>query len=569
MNYLSISTVIFFVMYTSGLDEDQLVFRPSTKLLSKCIEDQLLKSEKLEVATVIADQAAKKFSRKTVTRKALHQGVRNLFYILRHIKKPLVNPERLSRILATTVKKALEDCANDISPVTTAPVDEPSEIADVPGTVDPDERFVFTRDESTLSRCVETNLLNTDRNYEEEGVAKVLADRAAKKFFKMAPTRKALLQGVRNMFYTLKHGKSVVKNLPILSKRSTKTALKRALIHCADGNKPTEALLEDELSEVNDIAVTDRVNDRFVFSTDKAQLSKCIEDYLVRADRHYEEDGSAKVIADLVARRFSGRFKTRSTINWSLALLFYDLRNNRLSHALSSDQVSSRLQDLIESVLENCASDSGNTELPGMDLDDKRFVFRPSKTSLSRCIEVSLSGVFENDGIAKVVADRAAKKFSGKIKTRKTVHQGVHDLFYDLRHNKKYRRLSDGKLPKRLLKALRKALKDCAGDVYEEPGPVVVNIPESVDWSDRVNQLVNEYDAYRTIEYDYQQPRVFHNHDLNDSIFNLHCVVRDRPNFSNSLMLHTNTRTSACEYDSRTNIPFSNGTFDSSTAYYY
>lgn len=64
-----------------------------------------------------------------------------------------------------------------------------------------DKWFVFSNDQASLSKCIEDYILNTDSSFKQEGIAKVVSDLVAKKFFKKSLTGKDFDTGINYGIY--------------------------------------------------------------------------------------------------------------------------------------------------------------------------------------------------------------------------------------------------------------------------------------------------------------------------------------------------------------------------------
>lgn len=107
---------------------------------------------------------------------------------------------------------------------------------------------------------------------------------------------------------------------------------------------------------------TSRADDWFTFSKDRTILSKCIEDHLASSDSSYAVDGVAKVIADLAAKRLSGKTKAWKSLNKILTSFFSDLRCKK-SHLFRSQEVLKKQLGVdLKKAVENCADDSSAFE---------------------------------------------------------------------------------------------------------------------------------------------------------------------------------------------------------------
>lgn len=96
--------------------------------------------------------------------------------------------------------------------------------------------------------------------------------------------------------------------------------------------------------------------EEFVFSNDKESLSLCIENYLLySSDPYYKETGIAKEIADVIARRFFRKTKTKSVLINAANNLYYDLRDSKKYSSLRRHQIHEPLQLTMKDALIYCA----------------------------------------------------------------------------------------------------------------------------------------------------------------------------------------------------------------------
>lgn len=205
--------------------KDSFTFSEDEVFLSSCVEDYLLKDNHWivdgRVANVIADFVAKIFSKKTKNKTALKASVNSLFYELRHNKRshPLITHHVFSTQLQNVVKKALEYCSIGNR-------HENKEISSSP------DWFHFSRDEVSLSNCIQDSLLKDENWHEDVGVAKALSDIAARRFFGKFRSKEQFFKDANSMFYKLRNNKNVLFRSP--PNTQLRMVIRKALESCAN-----------------------------------------------------------------------------------------------------------------------------------------------------------------------------------------------------------------------------------------------------------------------------------------------------------------------------------------------
>lgn len=188
----------------------------------------------------------------------------------------------------------------------------------------------------------------------------------------------------------------------------------------------------------------------FYYSLDEASISRCIETHLVTSEPHYDQ--IARIIADLTAKKLSGKTKTLKKLIRMASDILYELRHYSTRNQLNSQVIfSKQLIGDIKLALYNCAEDNSyeldefeSSELATMGQSNQWLFFSPNTKMLSNCIEYDLIGInsyYKQSGTAKEIANIVAGKFSGKIKPREFLQEEIDSLFHESRIKKLPHRL--------------------------------------------------------------------------------------------------------------------------------
>lgn len=220
----------------------------------------------------------------------------------------------------------------------------------------------------------------------------------------------------------------------------------------------------------------------FVMRQDQESLSWCIENQIVNINHVYDKNKLAHVIANFIARRFSGKVKTNKKFYHEVDHLFSELRRNKLSHPFISNEIfSADLQSIVKKSLKNCVNTTAAFSLASTvnpifesallnihkvtNQDKYLYVYTQDKSLLSLCIENYLSNAnpdYKTDAVAKILAILTSKKYSGKtITTRKSFFNIFYKFYYYIQSRKFYLFDNNQTLSKELRIDLRKALDNC------------------------------------------------------------------------------------------------------------
>lgn len=231
-------------------------------------------------------------------------------------------------------------------------------------------------------------------------------------------------------------------------------------------------------------AVNGEKTDSFVFSKDRETLYKCIENFILNTRFNFEDVEVIKVTADLAAKRFSGKTKTKKAFQEGISNFFHHLRHNKLSHPFKNNSVfSTELVIKLKKALINCADEiRGETnvfssvnaplEINGeakVDNNEKMCVKGRHEELLSECIEdylVNTDSYYAEAGVAKVTADLIAKKFLRK--KREDITKVVNRFFSELQRKKSFPFKSNQTLFAQLRVVVKKALEYCIDDIMAE-----------------------------------------------------------------------------------------------------
>lgn len=80
----------------------------------------------------------------------------------------------------------------------------------------------------------------------------------------------------------------------------------------------------------------------FYFSRNKSILSECIENHLLSADSNYGNNGIAKIIADLIAKSFSGKSKTMKNLRQGVTSILFEFKHHKSDNAMRILEVNSK-----------------------------------------------------------------------------------------------------------------------------------------------------------------------------------------------------------------------------------
>lgn len=230
-------------MITGQENDDVYSFDRNTAKLSKCIEDRLVNKfeEDAEVARNIADLAARKFSGKTIERKALYSSVSSLLHYTRSKKSYIFNnsklqPSQLSKIF----KKTIEYCAEDESDT----INSPAVVGDVIVSRQDSTQLRFTHNVTKLFECLIGHLTNVDLLYNDEYIAaRLVSDIVAKKYAGKNETKKLCVKFIDRLFYNLRHNiTSHSLNLNEMFLKLLKIEVKEALDACAEEMRDTRTV---------------------------------------------------------------------------------------------------------------------------------------------------------------------------------------------------------------------------------------------------------------------------------------------------------------------------------------
>lgn len=182
----------------------------------------------------------------------------------------------------------------------------------------------------------------------------------------------------------------------------------------------------------------------FVFSPNETIFSECIENYLSNSSHQYEQEGFAKGVAIIVGRRFHGKTVEKKRLNRRLITLFFELRNDMISHELDKDLLSKNLRDEVQQALEDCTFDSVHETKQSKNNDvagykEELIHITPNKTLLAEYIEnhlLSSDYQHKQNQILREMAELTAKRFSGKTAAKKVLRHRFLTFFSELRQNK-------------------------------------------------------------------------------------------------------------------------------------
>lgn len=262
------------------------------------------------------------------------------------------------------------------------------------------------------------------------------------------------------------------------------------------------------------VTINSQDKDLLFFNSNSTILSKCVEDYLLNMYRQHLPVMMVQEISCLTAKRFSGKIMIRSALNKRLHAFIYDVRHQKITNTVSTDQLSNWFRKSLSFALEDCADDSVTNLLPeseqlksGNYFKDSQWVLlNLDRKRLAECIKNHLLNSDPNWGkneFVKNFADLAAKRFSRKVIAKKILTKEFLIFFYQLRHQKISHQLNRNQLTHKLSHELRKALEKCVLDLDEsssislkEPYEISILLNYTiVSWSDSLYTMIQTRDG--------------------------------------------------------------------------
>lgn len=231
-----------------------------------------------------------------------------------------------------------------------------------------EKKFVFIKHEASLSNCIENFILNIDRSYEKENLARVVSVLAAKKFVKKSSTSKQIDVGVDYLFWDIRHRQSNLFSDEQLLTVQLKSLIKKALQECSEkicDSHTTNAPVSEPARNVPRIKDTvNQNNEWFRFSQDKALLVQCIKNHFLNDPSWIDNAENAEIIADIVASKFFGKSITRKNLHSGIKRLLNKLQSGQIPHPLSIQQIfSKQFFEAIKNALKNCAYDKSSNNM--------------------------------------------------------------------------------------------------------------------------------------------------------------------------------------------------------------
>lgn len=193
------------------------------------------------------------------------------------------------------------------------------------------------------------------------------------------------------------------------------------------------------------VMATGKDNKIFSFSPNDVELSRCIENELIK--KTHQRDKWMEGIAGLTARRFLGKTIERKTFNQRLRNFYLEISKNRIVHNLSTDRFSPFWRKALKQAVENCAEsvtgtstviESKQPKISSITMattDNDVYIFSPNKTVLSECIKNHLSinsYVDKQVEVAEAISEKVARRFFGKTMPKAVLKNRIMDFFHQL-----------------------------------------------------------------------------------------------------------------------------------------